>query len=153
MNLEIGNHSEAKKHSGLIAKWYKQEWDIPENITIERLERCTDAIPFQIVVLKDNEPIATGGIYHEVGLFREFPDYKVFQPWLALLYTLPEYRGLGVGSYICDFLDKEVVKSGYREYYLFTNTAENLYLKQNWEPIDRVIYREKPTVIMKKTLA
>ena len=152
MNLRIGNYLEARKHSELIAKWYKQEWNVSEELTIERLDRFQDTIPFQVIVFKDEIPVATGGIYNEVGLFKEFPHYKANQPWLALLYTIPECRGLGIGTYLCDFLDRELIGSGYKEYFLFTSTAESLYLKQNWVPIDRVIDRGKPTVIMKKTL-
>ena len=48
----------------LIAHWYYNEWAIPIEETRQRLtNQLKGDVLFQLVLTKDNEPIATGGLY------------------------------------------------------------------------------------------
>ena len=87
----------------LISNWYWNEWHIPVETSLQKLSLCqTHNVPFQILMTIDNLPIATAGLYHHVGLHDYFPKYKQYPIWLALVYTLPEYRGKGYGSMLCE---------------------------------------------------
>src|SRR5437868_3075582 len=87
----------------LIADWYFTEWGIDKATTINRLsEFPSDGIPFQLVMKLDGLPIATVGIYTHVGLLDAVPRLKPLQPWLALVYTIPEQRKKGYGALLCE---------------------------------------------------
>jgi GNAT superfamily N-acetyltransferase len=142
-----------KEIINLIADWYLQEWDIPKDRTIQKLSNFPlDIILFQIIMTIDCLPIATGGIYNHVGLLDREPRFKVYSPWLALVFTTPEYRNLGYGTLLCEKIQDVSKELGLREIFLFTHTAEKLYKRLDWHELERVNLNNKEIVIMKKTL-
>ena len=137
-----------------IAKWYNSEWNIPIETSINDLkEKLNGTIPLQLVVFLDEIPVATGGINEHVRLLDVEPRFKQYGPWLALLYTLPPYRGRGIGTYLCNSLDAEVVKQGLTKYYLYTYTAERFYVRQGWNILENIVYKSNNTVVMYKDLS
>jgi GNAT superfamily N-acetyltransferase len=100
----------------------------------------------------DNLPIATAGLYHYVGLHDYFPKYKEYPLWLALVYTLPEYRGKGYGSMLCEKIQTLVGDLGFNEIWLFTDTAESLYQRLGWQVVERITLKHRNIVIMKKNI-
>ncbi len=73
----------------LIADWYLKEWDIPVEQTCKRLANLlNDNAIFQLLLLKDNGPLATRGLYNKIGLLNVHPKSLKFKPWVALLFTL-----------------------------------------------------------------
>jgi len=153
ITIEKVNPSDTKLIQ-LIAEWYHQEWNIPATTTTQKINSFKEnSIPLQIVVKENNIPIATGGIYTHVGLLDVFPEYKKYNYWLALVYTVPEKRNHGIGALLCNALEEQAKRYGIEKLFLFTYTAEKLYLKLNWTPIERFIYKENDTVIMEKNLS
>ena len=137
----------------LIADWYFDEWNIDKAATIERLNGFPDhGMPFQLVMTLDGTPIATGGVYHHVGLLDAVPRLKELQPWLALVYTVPEHRGKGYGAILCEEIQRIANELGTKELYLFTHTAERLYKRLGWEQLERIDLKGKDIAIMKKEL-
>ena len=137
----------------LIASWYKNEWKIEIEKSINNLSNFPKfGIPFQIVLKLDDVPIATGGLYVHVGLLDREPRFKVYTPWLALIYTLPEYRNNSYGALLCDKIQNISKELGFTELYLYTHTAESLYNRLGWVPFERLIVKEKNIVVMKKVL-
>ncbi|MDN5200229.1 GNAT family N-acetyltransferase [Fulvivirgaceae bacterium BMA10] len=140
----------------LIASWYYKEWSIPIDNTLKSLnEFKKQGFPFQLVIKENNIPVATatGGLYRKVGLHHVFPQYQKYGPWIALLYTIPEKRGQGLGAVLCKSIEEMALELEFKKIYLYTFTAERLYLRLNWQPIKRIVYRAHDTVIMKKELA
>lgn len=137
----------------LIADWYFAEWNIDKAATIERLNSFpNDGIPFQVVMTLEGLPIATGGVYHHVGLLDAEPRLKMYQPWLALVYTLPEHRGKGYGAMLCKEIQAQTKALAIKELFLFTHTAESLYKRLGWEQLERITLKGKDIAIMKKEL-
>jgi len=136
----------------LISKWYSDEWSIPPEVFQPRIANPSpNDFIFHINAFENNAPVATGGLYWNVGLFKVFPEYKKFGPWIALLYTLPEKRGRGAGTQLLREIERRGFEKGYTNLYLFTNTAEALYLREGWQTTARMIYKEKDTVVMMKS--
>lgn len=82
------------KNIELIADWYLSEWNIPIQVTIDKIKKLSgDHYEFQILMTLDNKPIAAGGLYSHVGLIDKEPRLKIYKNWLALVYTTPENRG------------------------------------------------------------
>lgn len=137
----------------LIADWYFNEWNIDKEATIKRFSAFPDSHrPFQMVMMLDGIPIATGGVYDHVGILDAEPRLNVYQPWLALVYTLPAYRGKGFGALLCKEIQARAKSIGTDMLYLFTHTAESLYKRLGWEELERIALKGKDIAVMKKEL-
>lgn len=136
-----------------IAHWYREEWNVPAERTIKRLStQSPDDIIFHLVLSKDDQPVATGGLYHQVGILMEHEKFRATGPWVALVYTKPENRNQGIGRILLDEIENVSREIGIRKIYLYTFTAETLYLRSGWKPTERIIYHGHDTVVMEKEL-
>ena len=134
----------------LIAGWYRDEWNIDMAVTIDRLNNFSGAmLPYQLVMTLDGLPIATGGVYNHVGLLDAEPRLKIYQPWLALVYTVPEHRGKGYGAKLCKEIQARARSAGMEQLYLFTHTAESLYKRLGLEELERITLKGKDIAVMK----
>lgn len=136
-----------------LAEWHYQEWKMPHQRTIDRLTALhSNDILFHFVLLHGGMPVASGGLHVQVGLFREHERYQTVGPWVAILYTLKNYRNMGLGKKLLLHIEEKAEEMGYKKIYLYTSTAQHLYEKQGWKVIDELIYKETPNVVMEKTL-
>lgn len=137
----------------LIAKWYLKEWNIVIETTIQKLSNFPkNGVPFQLIMLVNDVPVATAGLHHHVSLLDREPRFKQYDPWLALVYTNDENRRNGYGSIICQKIQGMAKEMEFNEIYLFTHTAEKLYLHLEWQVLERVSLEERNIVVMKKIL-
>lgn len=137
----------------LIASWYHQEWKIEPGSTCENIRQISaEQSQFQILMLLDGEPIATGGIYNHVGLLDKMPRLKRHKKWLALVYVIPEFRGKGYGGQLCDFIQQHAQNIGLNNIYLFTHTAERLYVRMGWKVMERLNVNDREIAVMGKKL-
>lgn len=144
---------EDKEYIELIADWYLSEWNIPVQTTIEKIKKLSaEYDEFQVLMTVDNQPIATAGLYRNVGLLDREPRLSIYKNWLALVYTKPESRGKGLGSLICKHIQDYSKYLGLKDIYLFTHTAENLYKRLGWQQLERIAALGKDIVVMKKEL-
>lgn len=147
--ISLDNHESIE----LIADWYLKEWNIPNEKTIEKTKNLSaDGHEFQLLMTLDQIPVATGGLYNHVGLIDKEPRLKVYKNWLALVYTKPELRGKGLGALICKHIQAHAKQLGLTDIYLFTHTAEPLYLRLGWEPLERLFIGDRDIVVMRKRL-
>jgi GNAT superfamily N-acetyltransferase len=136
-----------------IADWYGGEWGMSKETTFRRLSDVSATrIPVQLLCFVNGNPVATAGLYSEVGLFQEHPVYQGYGPWLALVYVTPEQRNRGIGSELCRAIEKTAASLGYTELFLYTSTAESVYARIGWMTTDRLIYKNQKTVVMRKTV-
>jgi GNAT superfamily N-acetyltransferase len=144
---------EDDKNIHLIADWYLSQWNIPIQTTIEKIKRLSPLhYEFQVLIIIDNNPVATAGLYNHVGLIDREPRFNIYKHWLALVYTKPNFRGKGLGTLICKYIQNHSKDLGLKDIYLFTHTAENLYKRLAWKQLERIALDSKEIVIMKKEL-
>ena len=137
----------------IIAEWYLSEWNIPIETTTHKLNSFPDTgIPFQLIMQVDGIPVSTGGIYNHVSLLDRAPQYKIYQPWLALIYTSKKNRNKGYGALLCEKIQESAKESGLKEIFLYTHTAEALYKRLHWKEIERIFLNDKDIVVMKRNL-
>lgn len=137
----------------LISDWYFYEWNIKREKTINQLNELTNhAQYFQVLMKRNDEPIATGGIYSHVSLLDKETNFKIYPYWLALVYTIPSERGKGYGAMLCDFIEKQALERNMSELHLFTHTAENLYKRLGWHTLENMIINKKNIAIMRKII-
>ena len=148
MNNEISFYkvqSTDEKLIDLISNWYLDEWNIPFENTYQRLANIqNDDVIFQLILSKNQEPIATGGLYKRIGLLNVHPKFKKFEPWLALLYTIKNKRNLGFGEKLLQKIEDISKELGFKIIYLHTFTAERLYLRNNWKPLKELLIKTIP---------
>lgn len=145
--------SDDKELIELIADWYLEEWNIDREKTIQQISNFpNNGTPFQIIMNLNDIPIATGGIYHHVGLQDIEPKFKVLDPWLALVFTKNEHRGKGYGALLCEQIQKTAKNMGIKEVFLFTHTAETLYKRLAWQQLERINLKGRDIVVMNKEL-
>jgi len=137
----------------LIAEWYASEWNILQETSYEKLMQLPSGnSQFQVVMLLNGLPVASGGVYNHVGILDKVPHLNAHKHWLALVYTLPEFRQRGYGAILCDYIQEHARILGLKELHLFTHTAESLYRRLLWEPTERLRIGAKEIVVMKKVL-
>lgn len=136
-----------------IAKWYFDEWHTPIDKTIHRLaNQPNDDVLFQLVLIKENKLVATGGLCNNVNIFHVHPKFKKFKPWVALLYTDEPYRNQGLGKMLLEKIEQCAKETGLTKIYLYTFTAESLYRRSGWRQVERVQYKNHDTVVMEKEI-
>ncbi len=137
----------------LVAGWYASEWKIPQETSLEKLRQLPSGNhQFQVLMSLDGLPVATGGVYNHVGILDKVPHLNAHKHWLALVYTLPEFRQRGYGAILCEYIQEHARILGLKELHLFTHTAESLYRRLNWDQVERIDANGKDIVVMKKTL-
>ena len=137
----------------LIATWYLKEWNIPTATTVAKIKKLSgDNNEFQVLMIVDNEPIATGGLYNHVAILDKEPGLKMYKNWLALVYTTPAQRGKGFGTLLCKEIQQQSAALGLKEIYLFTHTAESLYQRLGWQQVERLNLAGKEIIVMTKAL-
>ena len=62
----------------------------------------------------------------------------MYKPWLASLYTKPEYRGRGVGQQLVAKTMEVVKELGFKELYLRTEDASDYYRNRGWTYVETV---------------
>ena len=87
----------------MIGGWYENEWGIAREKSRDNiLQAIKDEQQFQVLLSVDGRPVSTAGMYRRVSIVEKVPELGRYGNWLALVYTVPEYRGQGLGELICN---------------------------------------------------
>jgi GNAT superfamily N-acetyltransferase len=134
-----------------LADWYFDEWAVPKETIIARLTtQNPDDILFHLIARKDGQLVATGGIHFNVGLVRAHEEFKPYSPWVSMVYCDKRFRNQGIGEFVLKAIEGKALELGYSKLYLYTNSAERLYLRNQWTTFARVLYKGKDTAVMEK---
>jgi GNAT superfamily N-acetyltransferase len=142
-----------KLAEGIITQWssmYKKQGKELNDIEKTLIDRAVDdKIPLTMVGFDGDTVI--GSVTIKADDFSSRPDLT---PWIAGVFVFEEFRLKGYGRELIQFAEgvaKE--KFDYDKIYLYTGSAENLYLKVGYSVVDRV-QRETGSelVIMEKEI-
>ena len=70
----------------------------------------------------------------------------------STIYTLPEYRNMGLGKKLLDYIEQHAIKNNFTKVYLYTFTAESFYKRNNYIKTKEVTYKNHATSVMEKSL-
>ena len=73
-------------------------------------------------------------------------------PWLGGLFVAPEWRHRGVASLLLKRAVEEARRLKLAKLYLWTSSAEGLYRKLDWQPVERLDYCGRRIVVMRSDL-
>lgn len=110
-------------------------------INIKTIDNINNGIinntyPITIILLKDNELI---GFYQIV---EHDNDNTSYTPWIANVYVLEEYRGLGYGRVLIESIPYFMKKLNIKTIYLHTRHI-NLYEKFGFEKYQELVLGDK----------
>ena len=159
MNSEIQIHFLAE-HPNLIEPLARLSWSEWQPIYLERgqtfddavnnyRERTnTDCLPLTLVALHDDELVGTVSLkYHDLD------TRPNLDPWLGALLVLPKWRGRGIASALMERAVEIARQLHLEQLYLWTHSAEGLYLKLGWKVVERTQYCRKEIVVMNISVA
>ena len=100
----------------------------------------------QVYVLKDQDKIIGSFTFKEKDIDGE--EYETLSPWLSCVVIKKEYRGMGYGRKILQYIDK-IAKQNYKQLYLFT-TLTGYYEKIGFEFIKEIVHNGELNRLYKK---
>jgi GNAT superfamily N-acetyltransferase len=145
----LANHPELAEE---LARFSWNEWP---SIYEHRGQTFADALrKYQERTNVDSIPLAlvafAGGML--VGTVSLKDDDLDIRPeikhWLGGLFVVPEWRGRGVASALMRHATEEARRLKVPRLFLWTSSAEGLYLKLGWQPVERTDYCGTRIVIM-----
>lgn len=128
--LDDLNSPYIKKINDIILKWINIE-------TIDNIKNgiINNAYPITIILLKDNKLI---GFYQIV---EHDNDNTSYTPWIANVYVLEEYRGLGYGRVLIESIPDFMKELNIKTIYLHTRHI-NLYEKFGFEKYQELVLED-----------
>ncbi|MGE7673636.1 GNAT family N-acetyltransferase [Lysinibacillus sp. NPDC094403] len=138
MNIDfLSNHTDKiKEVSEMIFKEFvvKNESDMKFEDVVKHFSNTKDnEFPITLVALENGECLGTVSIFENDLKIRD-----MYKPWLASLYTNPEYRGRGVGQKLVAKTIDVVKELGFKELYLRTEDASDYYRNSGWTYLETV---------------
>jgi GNAT superfamily N-acetyltransferase len=140
-----------------LAQWSWSEW---QPIYQERGQNFADALknyrertnidrlPLALVALHGEELVGTVSLK-----FHDLDVRPKLDPWLGGLFVPQDWRRRGVASMLMHRAMEEARKLKLRDLFLWTSSAEGLYLKLGWEVVERTEYCGNKIVVMRKETA
>jgi predicted N-acetyltransferase YhbS len=127
-----------------LANWGYREWrpvfdqlnmTLDDVIASFQQRTETDKLPLGLVAIIDDVVVGTGALKeHDLQLR---PNLS---PWLGGMFVDPKFRNGGVGSVLVTRLIEEARKLKLPRLYLWTTSAESLYLRLGWTRIEKLQY-------------
>jgi len=108
-------------------------------------QRTDGQLPFTIAAMEDGKLLGVVSLISD-----DLPGFEQWNPWLASLFVLPEHRGKGVAAFLVGEAETFLVRNGIRAAYLFTESAQGLFLKLGWQPMQEAFCQGHPVTIFKK---
>src|SRR4051794_10644746 len=108
----------------------------------------TDRIPLTLVALHGKELVGTVSLK-----FQDLDIRPDFDPWLGVLLVVPSWRNRGVASLLVKRVMEVAWKLKLSRLFLWTVSAEGLYLKLGWTVVERTDYCGKNIVVMETKIS
>jgi GNAT superfamily N-acetyltransferase len=147
--LEIATLAKRPDLLPVIADWLWHEWWKKRGRSLEETQAiyadCRAGIGASqtLVLLADDVPIGT------VTLAREDLDERPhLTPWLAGVYVVPGRRGRGYVRHLLKAFDGACRLASIKTAWLYTNTAERVYLRTGWQVAEIIHRPTKPPVTL-----
>ena len=157
MNIAVdylANHPELVEQLARLSwtEWqpiYQERQQTFEDAIKNYRERTnTDCLPLTLVALHEDELVGTVSLkYHDLDI------RPGLDPWLGALLVLPNWRGRGIATMLMRRAADVAFQLNLPELFLWTSSAERLYLKLGWQVVERTAYCGKQIVVMRTDCA
>ncbi len=135
-----------------VAEWVWQQWwrgwgrTLDETMAIYADCRAELGAPQTFVLLAGDQPVGTATLARKD--LEERPDLT---PWLAGVFVVPAARGRGYVTHLLAAFDNACCRAAIPQAWLYTTTAEPVYLRAGWqraEVVERI--NKPPATLMRK---
>ena len=138
----------------VVAEWLWHEWWKRRGQTLEQTEavyaQCVAELgaPQTFILLEGD--VAVGTVTMARKDLDERPDLT---PWLAGVFVVPDRRGRGYVKLLFTEFEKACRTASVETAWLYTNTAERIYLRAGWEAVE-VIHRpgKRAVTLMRRAI-
>jgi GNAT superfamily N-acetyltransferase len=147
----LANHPELAPD---LARLFYEEWrtiyDQRGQSFDDMLRTCVEranisSLPLALVAFQDEELVGTVSLKDQ-----DLEIQPELTPWLGGLFVIPKWRRMGVASTLIQRVIEEAQRLKLRQLYLWTTSAESLYLKLGWSEVERTDYCGQRIVIMRR---
>lgn len=137
-----------------VARIIHEKFDLDENIKGNYKEAIkffggsnVKDYPITLIALEAGKCVGTVSIYKND--LAERPDY---QPWLAALYVLSDYRGKGVADRLVSDMLNHISALGHETIYAKTSSQKryDYYKRKGWELLETLAAGEQEIFIFRK---
>jgi GNAT superfamily N-acetyltransferase len=138
----------------VVAKWAHEEFWSRTGKSLEETQRLFTPLPHSswlprtFVLLDGNTPVGTAS-----AVEHDLESRPELTPWLAALVVDRAMRGRGHSRRLVRFIEAYARENGVDTLWLFTWSAEALYAKLGWRPIERLEQNGRDVVVMNRTLS
>ena len=138
----------------VVAKWAHEEfWSYSGKSLEETQHLFTPArragwLPRTFVLLEADTPAGTASIVEH-----DLESRPQWTPWLAAVVVDRSMRGRGHSSTLVRFIENFARENGVDTLWLFTWSAEGVYAKLGWRPVERLEQNGHEVVVMNRTLS
>ena len=105
------------------------------------------AIPQTFVLLEDGKPVGTAGL-----IAHDLDARPALSPWLAAVYVVPDARGRGHAMTLVRAVEGAAIAASVGRLWLYTGSAEGLYLKAGWQTEETMSIGGRPYALMLRDL-
>ena len=133
-----------------IVRWHHEEWgflrpgDTVEARTARLIAECgRGEIPTTFVAFTGSTVIGSATL-----LAHDMDTRMDLTPWLGGVYVASDYRRRGIGSELVGRVVEVAARLGVPRLYLYTPSAEQMYSRLGWLPIERTHYHGADVVVM-----
>ena len=133
-----------------LANWTFQEWGARHpKLTLEGLIKAFQGrtspgkIPESFTAMENGRAIGMASL-----VFQDMSIRTELSPWLAAVFTDPEFRRRGVGSLLVEAVMKDAKCLGVDTLYLFTPDQMNFYRRLDWQDQEELTYHGQQVTIM-----
>ena len=139
----------------IIAKWYYNQWGHLHGLDSQKTSEemladylSWDTMPLLILAREEDEIIGAVQLkYYEMDI------YPQKEHWLGGVYVVEQHRGKKIAEKLVLRAMDTAKSFGVDTLYLQTEKIDGgLYKRLTWKPVEKVKYRNKHVLIMKKVL-
>ena len=140
-----------------LARWSWNEWRVfytergrtfDDALSSYHERAQLDSLPLALVAFADGKLVGTASLKAE-----DLATRPEITPWLASVFVVPKWRQRGVASLLTRRVVEEARRLNLPTLFLWTSSAEGLYLKLGWRALERTEYCGKRIVIMRLEIA
>ncbi len=123
----------------VVADWLWRQWWRDWGRTLEETEAIYAACvaetgaPQTFVLLADGQPVGTATLAR-----RDLEERPDLTPWLAGVFVVPQARGRGYVTHLLAAFDEACRRAAIPEAWLYTTSAERVYLRAGWHTVEMV---------------
>ncbi|MBU6498584.1 MAG: GNAT family N-acetyltransferase [Rhodospirillales bacterium] len=138
----------------VVAEWLWREWwqargrTLEQTVAVYAQGTAEVGAPQTFVLLERDVPVGTVTMARQ-----DLEERPQLTPWLAGVFVVPEHRGRGHVRVLFEAFERACRAASVETAWLYTNTAERIYLRAGWETVE-LIHRpgRKPVTLMRRTI-